>query len=246
MNLFKRPIKAILIILITSITLWGCSMYHYQIHQVKTSNNLSDTLMVFDNNTIEISYDFWSVNGSSYTCTVENLTDSLIYLNMEMSHLIYNGYANSYYSSKTITNSVKISTTITNSDPNMNLALGKSVAVTQDKIIIIPPHSRKNIPTFAIGFQYFNCDLKRQTSFSMIEFNRMNSPVKFSNLLYYQVGETNKWENTQNDFWISSIKNLDESKITEYAPEVICGRKTGFTTRYNPFRTEFNYMIMYY
>jgi hypothetical protein len=244
MNLFKRPIRAILSILITSITLWGCSMYHYQIHQVKTSNNTNDTLMNFSNSSIKISYDFWNDYGS-YTCTIENLTDSLIYFNMEMSHLIYNSYANPYYSNKIVVRGLASSTTFVNPSSISNLSWGTSVTTTQDKIIILPPRSRKNIPSFDLTFLYRDCNLSTSKSFSMVTFNQTTTPLNFSNLLYYKVGEFNKYESIKNDFWISAISNISEGKFIRQGPETICGRQTGYITFYKPYRSNFKYYVKF-
>jgi hypothetical protein len=200
--------------------------------------------MNFKNSSIKISYDFWHDNGN-YTCTIENLTDSLIFLNMEMSHLIYNYFANPYYSSNTIVNSIKASTIIPETDPNINLTLGKSVAVTQDKIIIIPPRSRKNIPTFNLAFLYINCNLSMTKSYSMLTFNNQNTPVTFSNLMYFKTGEQSKWESFRNDFWVSSITNLSYHKFYDQKLEVICGRQTGYTTSYIPLKSKNRYFKTY-
>lgn len=237
-------IRTLLFTLLTSITIWGCSIYQYQIHQVKTSSNTNDTLMNFSNSSIKITYDFWNDDGS-YTCTLENLTDSLIYFNMEMSHLIYNGFANPYYSNKTVIRGVASSTTFVNPSSISSLSLGTSTATTQDKIIILPPRTKKNLPSFDLTFLYKDCNLNTSKSFSMVAFNKESTPLNFSNLLYYKVGEFTKYESIKNDFWISAISNISEGKFIRQRSLIICGRETGYFTSYKPYRSNFRYYVKF-
>lgn len=228
------------LLIICSITIISCSFSNYQIHEVKTSNNVNDSLMTFTKDALKISYNFWSTNGN-YTCVIENTSDSMIYFDLEKSHFIYNKYATPYFSNQTTTKTTILNPTTSAPSFGFDFKYGISSSVTQEKTLLIPPHSMKLLPSFNIRSKYTNCDLKENTSYSIMNFDQQNTPIKFSNLLYYKIGNQNIWKDIQNDFWVSSILNIQAEKFYKQVAEEKCGRKTGFSVNQEAYQSPRKY-----
>ena len=215
-----------IVILLGIIILNSCSYVHYQMHEVKTSNNANDSLMTFKSKGIQITYNFWS-NNDNYSCIVENTTDSIITIDLQTSHFIYNKFATPYFNNQSIS--------VSRSN-NKAEALGKYTGnsetqiTTQEKTMILPPKSMKKLPSFNLLNNYLNCDLLQKQNISSMSFDQTNTPIKFSNFIFYKLGNQASWQATQNDFWVSKIYNILESKFKEAVPQINCGRKTGFDT----------------
>ena len=115
--------------------------------------------------TLALDYNFWNADGVVY-CTVKNLTESSIYLDLNRSHLIVNGFVQDYYTDEEQTTSVVRSRT---SYSPLLAAYGSSSSQsassrrTKEKAVRhLPPHSSLVIGgVSAAPHRLLACDLDK-------------------------------------------------------------------------------------
>lgn len=209
----------------------GCkNINYYQLHQI-SSTDVNNEQMIYSNEVMDIEYNFWTEYGSS-ECLISNKTDSLIFLNMELSHLIYNGLAVPYYSNKvttTTSSSFNTHTTYSYYYPHYNSSSGSvsgnSSMITESKMIVIPPRSSKYISGFSIGYFFKNCDFDLKKDSMVKSFDINNSPIQFSNLFYYSLGSPKgQMQKIKNTFYVSRIAIYSGSKFITRKQKSACGQ----------------------
>jgi hypothetical protein len=180
-------------IIIVFLTSCGSSKF-YQIYKVDTVNNLSkiDNSLVYEDENCKILYDFWGQGGNA-GFHFYNKTDENIYVNMEESFFICNGYAYNYYKNRVFTysqssslNASKSNTVMLSSSNSISSVLGffvsavatksattkgksissgSSIAYLEEKVICIPPKTTKTIAEYTITESlYRDCNLFRYPS----------------------------------------------------------------------------------
>lgn len=121
----------------------SCSTYR-QITTIESDNvKMNDNgNFVYESPSIKIAYNFWSENGD-VDFLVTNDTDKDIYLNMDKSHFIKNGFASDYYQQSTLILTEGASSSSSSSRHRSTAASGNLSPVI--------PTSYGNLTKFAVG-----------------------------------------------------------------------------------------------
>ena len=239
------------------------STSYFQIYQVERSNgspadNSSD--LTFEDSNCKIIYNIWSQGGKT-GFTFENKTDSDIYIKLNKSHFILNGFAYDYYQNRTYTNSKSSAVSASAAVNNLNitksqvngksvtagLSSGYSVSITEDSVLCIPSKSMKSISEFSLRNEtILDCDLSKYPQ--RIEtklFDAEKTPLSFSNRLTYELSGVVVRVN--NDFYVSSVTNCSYDEFYDVGYMSTCGKKNSYPTKtfkyYSPskFYVEYNY-----
>jgi len=210
--------------------LFSCSK---PITQVFESNSLtvkqSQNDFYFENDTIKITYDFWS-NRGVMSFTIYNKLGKPIYLDWQKSSFIYNNIKLNYWSDEEITNSTQIynSSSYRNSNnPEFLYTNGNSASTSKtirpEKITFIPPASYYSKKQFYLtsgsNFKMSinsesmivprNDNYNKNTVIYYSNYTKELSPLKFRNYLAFTMSETGSdYFFIDNDFYISSIKEM--------------------------------------
>jgi len=231
---------------LVAVLMSSCITTFYQVYKTVPSNKMEvkNNLLVYEDNSCKVSYNFWD-NGGSMGFDFYNKTDQNIYLNLEQSFFVINGMANDYYKNRVFTKSISASASkaaglnisgwTQNSYVSATNVAGImatsafSVAYNEEKIVIIPPKTAKNITEYSINTTlYRDCDLLKYPTVSQVKtktFTKDNSPYVFSNMLAYTLGENSELVRIENQFYISEITNYPENVITEQKADEFCGQK---------------------
>lgn len=115
-------------------------------------------------------------------------------------------------------------------------SVGVSVSNKEKRIICILSKSSKRIVEYKINNNlYRDCDLfkfPKVTQVNPKNFTLEDSPLIFSNIISYKVGNEVKVNRVKNEFYVSSITNYPEKLFVEYKFEEFCGERNMFKTRY--------------
>jgi hypothetical protein len=233
-----------------SILLMACapSYYsaYYQLQEITPADkNMRSDELIYKDSVLKISYDFWTHQGKS-TAVIENISNQLIYIDLELSHLIVNGTAYSYYTPRT----VGISSS--NSNGKLEQSIFNSRRYSSDisthvyeetfqeqKYIVVPPLSRKTIAGYSISQVYKDCAFKKYPKNDSLMFSIKNTPFEFSNLIYYHKKElTSEPTAVKNSFWVSKINNIDYSHFVDMYYPKKCGVKSFSPMEYYPFQAK--------
>lgn len=250
-SLFKK----IKLPLLSSLILIACSPYSYnayfQMQEISSSDkNMNSEELVYQDSVLKIQYDFWTNQGKS-SMVVENISNQLIYIDLELTHLIVNGSAYSYYNPRKVTVSRgntygKVEQNVFNNrrySSDLNTTMYQE-SIDEPKYVIIPPHSRKKIEGYSVSQQYKDCAFKKYPKNDSLSFSIQNTPFEFSNLIYYRKNTPESEPiPIKNSFWISQINNLDYTHFVKtYYPKK-CGVKSYYTSEYYPYQAKNKFYI---
>jgi hypothetical protein len=253
--MIQAILKKIQVPFFSSIFLIACSPYSYnayfQMQEVTPiDKNMQCDELIYKDSVLKISYDFWANEGKS-SMVLENISNQLIYIDLELTHLIVNGNAYSYYSPRT----VSISSSNTNGKLEQNLFNSRRYSSTQStqvyeesvdepKYVIIPPHSRKKIEGYNVSQQYKDCQFKKYPKNDSLTFKIQNTPFEFSNLIYYRKNTPDSDPiSIKNSFWISQINNFSYTHFVKYYYPKNCGVKSQYTEKYYPYQAKNKFFI---
>lgn len=242
-----------LIILNLAFLLLSCGpIPYYQIQEFKKTqavNTLPDN--IFKNNDLVIEYDFWSRNGFT-DFKISNTSDSLIYLDLELSHFVMNGLASPYYTNQVQKESnayvsSRINSRIYGYSSN-GVKYETSNTLIPSKILIIPPQTHKMVKGFNIALLYKACNLKHFTDSSSIRFNDTISPVVIQNLFYYTKGSTTKTLSSfENELSLNRVINVNQSKFYSFDYKYDCNQKASvYKFPYSKFKLNNRFYLEYY
>ncbi|MDO6517715.1 hypothetical protein [Zobellia uliginosa] len=227
----------------------------YTVQPTKESITSSDELFYEDEN-CKISYNLWD-NGGDIGFNFHNKTDQNIYVRLNESNFILNGFAYDYFKHRTFTESENNSTSTAKSATNymalsginiltnksklaMAASVGHAVAIKENPIICIPSHTTKRISEYSINHTLIrNCDLFQYPKSKEIKtksYTEQKSPIVFSNRITYEINGSSKL--VENEFFVSEITNYPEPNFFEFEREEFCGQKSLSKVRkyrfYNP------------
>jgi hypothetical protein len=231
----------------------------YQVYQVVPSNQSiqKSEVLFFEDENCKISYNLWS-DGGDIGFVFYNKTDDKIYVNLDESNFVLNGFANDYFKNRTYTtsesksaiksNGLSVSSTaisVSNSNvltgqlygsisSNVSSSYGYSVSIQEDSIVYIPPKTAKRISEYSINTMLVrNCDLLKYPSekqVSTISYEKDNSPIVFSNRITYTIN--GKAKLVTNEFFVSEVTNYPESEFYELKYDEYCGQKSYYKTKH--------------
>lgn len=258
----------------TALLLSSCATTtFYQVYDVKPTDksiNKSDKLFFEDEN-CKITYNLWS-NGGNIGFNFNNKTDQKIYVNLNESNFILNGFAYDYYKNRTFTtsesksasasktstgsvavtginvyNNIQTNKVKSSSSANISSSVGYAVTIKEDSIICVPAKTTKRISEYSINNTLIrNCDLYRYPKRKNIKtksYSIEESPIVFSNLITYEIKR--KKVTVENEFYVSEITNYPYKEFFEYKYEKYCGEKSMSKTKYYKFYDTDKFYIKY-
>ncbi|MCL5992084.1 MAG: hypothetical protein M1419_08275 [Bacteroidetes bacterium] len=212
-------------------------IFYYQVLSVESDNvQFKEVNYLYENDDVKIIYDMWSDRGDP-GFTIYNKSDKTIYLNLEETQFIYNGYANDYYKNRTFSynTSKSIGLNVNTTDYNLNpwyrskyqsfmstssaglqsdYSVDKGTSYQEKKVIVVPPKTFRNITEFNIpDVPFRDCQILRfpkEGEEKTIKYNMEESPYKFSNVIKYSYEKSFQNQVTiRNNFWVTEITNLN-------------------------------------
>ncbi|MCF6183860.1 MAG: hypothetical protein L3J56_04385 [Bacteroidales bacterium] len=232
----------------------------YQLYNVKpiTESITNTDEIIFEDENCKVSYNLWA-NGGNIDFNFYNKTNSNIYVKLNESYFILNGFAYDYFKNRTFTtsesksastlNTSNVSAAITginiynnlqtnqvksSSSANLSSSVGYAVSIKEDSIICIPPNTTKKISEYSINNTLVrSCDLLKYPRAKDIKtktYTLKDSPIVFSNRISYEINGNSKL--VENKFFVSEITNYPESSFFELKYQEFCGEKS-----YQPIKT---------
>jgi hypothetical protein len=240
-----------LLFLLPLIILTSCNTVknYYQVYKTdsETVKQNSANELSFEDTNCKITYNLWSNFGNA-GFSFYNKTNETIYLQLDESFYVINGYAYDYFQNRTFISSSNSASSTTNSSSatlwskltissyasNTIVSNNSSGIETQEpKTIAIPPKTSKAISEFDINQKLFrDCDLLRfpsKTQNATKAFSKETTPINFYNSITYKVGD--KTLKLKNDFYVSSITNYSEKAILKIEKKTFCNQKNGGITK---------------
>jgi hypothetical protein len=193
--------------------LMGCMPYREVMKTTSTNcNTLPDGRFIYENDTLKITYSFWSENGKM-DMRIYNKRSVPIFIDWKVSNYINNNNSLQYWynvqNATSTTNGINYYGLQTPTGIPVSLKHGVTNTTTEqpDRIVSIPPGSSiKN----TIFYNLTSKDLVINTG----DFTFDNSPLKFRNYLVFSLDEnfTNKFY-VDNQFYVSNAKTISEDKF---------------------------------
>lgn len=245
----------------------------YQVYNVKPiEESITNTdELFFEDENCKISYNLWE-NGGTIGFNFQNKTDNNIYVKLNESNFILNGFAYDYFKNRTFTTSESKSASTSNtstgsvavtginlynniqtnqvkssSSANISSSVGYAVSIKEDSLICIPPNTTKRVSEYSINNALIrNCDLfkyPRRKEIKTKAYTAEKSPIVFSNRITYEINGNSKL--VENDFFVSEITNYPESEFFESKYDEYCGQKSSVQTKYYKFYDIDKFYIKY-
>ncbi len=231
--------KKIVILALAAMLLASCSTKTF-VQIVDVDSNLSkvDNNYVFNDGKIKVIYDFWDNYGQA-GFMVENLTDEIMYIDLANSFFVRNGVAYDYYknrvyskgSSTTKSSAVSLSAakfgfwlfsglpgakTLTVSEAAASSS-SSSTSVAEKEIQAIPAHTCKFISEYAVVDDVMqDCSIRlfpKKNKPEVKAFDGNESPLTFSNVITYKVGEEGKATTVTQDFSVIGYGNYRTKEV---------------------------------
>lgn len=210
-------IRKLLYAISTALLMTSCvTTSFYQVYNVKPNQETitkTDKLFFEDEN-CKISYNLWA-NGGNIGFDIYNKTDENIYVNLNESNFILNGFAYDYYKNRTFTtsesksasasktstgsvdvtginvyNNIQTNQVKSSSSANISSSVGYAVTIKEDSIICVPAKTTKRISEYSINNTLIrNCDLfkyPRGKTIKTKSYSIEQSPIIFSNIITYE------------------------------------------------------------
>jgi hypothetical protein len=225
------------LVLIASV---GCNKKMIQLATLSPKNPEVEKLndeYVFDNDTVRITYRFWSHHGK-FEFLIENKLGVPIYIDWKKSNLIFNGTPNVYWVDETVTKSTSVTSGVATGAYGAAYGTaktsGEAVSRPEERITFLPPSSKIARNEYAIERKsYYAMDLNSEremvpheakkngklTAVYTQKFKQYES--NFSNFLTFSNTENfkNEWF-VKHDFFISQIQEMDLKHFRGYCTGV--------------------------
>ena len=232
----------------------------YQVYNVKPIEEsiLNADEFLFEDENCKISYNLWARGGDS-GFEFYNKTENNIYVKLNESNFILNGFAYDYFKNRTFTTSESKSASAANTSTgsvaltginiynniqtnavknsnsaNISSSIGFATSIKEDSIICIPPKTTKIVSEYLISNTLIrNCDLFKYPKIKQIKtksYTAENSPIVFSNRISYYINGDSKL--VENEFFVSDITNYPTTKFFVYKYDEYCGQEMNYQSKY--------------
>jgi len=237
--------KKITFLLLLCAVVSSCgSQLYYQVckTQSETVRPKGDVIS-YEDSQCRIDYNLWAEYGDA-GFTFYNKTGEVIHLYLDESFYVLNDVAHDYYQNRTFTDGSTSTTTATSamgfggygrfgvvSAYAKSVVSGKTsaVAITEARMISIPPQTAKRISEFDISQSlYRDCSLLRYPSPRKVatkSFDSTSTPLRFYNTISYGIGSSEKRTIVKNDFYVSEITNYPDKEMYKTISNEFCGEK---------------------
>lgn len=251
-------IRTLFYIISASLIMSSCQTYvFYQVYEVRPVDepNNKTAELFFEDDNCKIAYDLWA-NGGDIGFDFYNKTDRKIYVNLNESNFILNGFAYDYFKNRTFTTTKNKSTSVSNQSSTdvavtgvnnynniqtnqvkssssgiLGSSVGYAISIIEDSIICIPPKTTKRISEYSINNTLIrNCDLFRYPRTKEIKtktYTTEESPIVFSNRITYNIDGSS--ELVENEFFVSEITNYPSYDFFGKTYTEYCGQKSSYT-----------------
>lgn len=230
----------------------------YNVEPVKDLVNKKDELFFEDEN-CKISYDLWS-DGGNAGFAFYNKTDTDIYLKLNESYFILNGFAFDYFGNRTFSTSTSRATALAVSRVNVTnvassslinqssaVGVGQGVSVKEAPVICIPPKTTKIVSEYSINTALIrNCDLYKFPTGNKVKsqpYTAEESPIVFSNKISYEIEGNSTL--VENEFFVSRITNFPDREFFGTRYDEYCGQKHPYKLTYLKFRETDRFYMKY-
>lgn len=232
--------KQLLSILAISMLLASCTTtYHFQVLETASDNpkiKTDDKQTQYEDENCIVSYDMWESNGNA-GFLFYNKTDQIITIDLAKSYFVQNGRAFDYYIEELITQGNSTTNTksrfgngylyygvysISGSSESVSSSYQSTIKLPST--ITIPPHCYKTIQKYEISDQIFrSCDLTINPTKKAVpvHFDKSNSPLSFSNIITYQVGNGDV-VTIENEFYVHTVFNVISWEFYKYETKRNC------------------------
>lgn len=204
-----------IIFLVLILGMCGCATSYYQVIETASIDApIKEGFHVFENDDIQVVYDFWS-RGGSMRFQIWNKTELPLYIDWEKSHLVHNGHSldywdddvrsASFYASATqlylrssgsiMVDPYYIRTSTSTTGSSSKRSTVETVISKPKRVINLPPHSAVSIDRFQLMSDwYYDCDFNLKTTAKgnpqKRAFSATDSPLTFRNFLVYATDDT--------------------------------------------------------
>ena len=209
---------------------------------------------VFDNDTVRITYRFWSHHGK-FEFGIENKLKVPIYVDWKKSNLIFNGKPKVYWVDETVTNSTSVTSGVTVRGAygvgyGAARTSGEAVSRPEERITFLPPSSKIVRNEYAIEDKsYYAMDLNSEKEMVPDEWKKKGKLTavytqkfkhyesNFTNFLTISDSENfeNEWF-VRHEFYVSQIQEVDmnhfRGKGTNAQGQRIWPKKLKSNTKY--------------
>lgn len=221
----------------------SCKSTYYQVYTVDTeSMRCENNSMVFENIDCKVMYNLWSENGK-VRFVFYNKTDRDIFLDMNQTMFVLNGYAHEYYQGRTYEvfekpdeysniNGVRLDR-VDNDIWGNNVYKDNSfygntssipdnrVMIQEKEIICVPPKAYKYFFYYSINPKVIKTCVKNKDFPSkeadVSSFSKEDSPLHITNRITYGFDSNiPNVKSIDNSFWVSSIKNYSFNAALEH------------------------------
>ncbi len=251
------------------------SNLYYQVLKTKTDEGMitKDNALVYENEHCRITYNLWA-EGGNVGFSFFNKTNQNVYLNLDQSFFILNGEAHNYYRNRIFTRSSSSAASISRQNTASGSVTGlniydllqtnriaqsrqvgvyssseRSVAYNEEKIVCIPPGSYKYFSEYLVsGNAIRDCALLRRPgrkSINTKSFTRENSPLAFSNLISYSLGNASQPNIVSNNFYVADVTNYPRNMVLGSKTAEFCGEKAHFPYTYLKYSSPDAFYIRY-
>lgn len=203
--MIKKLILAVFVIsLITS-----CSYYRVASISSDKTKQMNNGV-VFENDTIKVTYNFWAKNGAM-SFDIYNKLNVPIFFDWKKSAFIPNDKMMSYWQDETNTVGSSSSSAYYlygGAIGGSSKSKSKSKSIRQERVGVVPPRSLITSNKYSL--------VPAKTALPVQSYNISNTPLRFRN--YLAVSTSEQFDKDvfyiDNDFFVSSVKKVKQSKIT--------------------------------
>jgi hypothetical protein len=187
----------------------SCS--YYRVATVSTENVKSiNSLLLFENDTVRITYNFWALKGLM-SFDIYNKLNIPIYFDWKKSAFIPNDRMMSYWQDEVNTEGTSSGSTFYYYGSVSSSSKLKSKSIRQERVGVVPPHSMINSSKYILAPR----DIAMKSD---AEYSLYNSPLRFRN--YLAISSKEQFDNDvmyiDNSFFVSYIQRVKKSKINSY------------------------------
>ena len=198
--------RNLLAVILVSFIFMSCT--NYKVATVSSDKaKLVNNKLVFENDTVRITYHFWIKNGAM-SFDVYNKLNLPLYFDWKKSAFIPNDKMMSYWQDETNTTGVASSSDYLLYGGSVGRSsVTKSKSIRQERIGVVPPHSIISSNKYSL--------VTSKTQFPIQEFNLSNTPLQFRN--YLAVSTSEQFDKDviyiDNDFYVSKVIKVKKSSL---------------------------------
>jgi hypothetical protein len=224
--------------------------------EIPENFNSQNKKLVFEDEHCKVYYNFRNIGGNM-NFQFYNKTDKNIYLHLDECFFILNGVAFDYFKNRTYQSTIgeesqslnRLLVSENTISSNRNFYKANSIAIKEDKILVIPFKASKIISEdYYVNSTVFNhCDLdtypSKEQKNSTVSFNKESSPFVFSSRITYSLSIDSAKKELNHEFYVKEITNFIENEIVKLVTETNCD-KQGSTYKYLQL-TEKDFFVKY-